>query len=165
MPSASKKHSTRWNTAAYGRLREARHRGTLRTATHRAQLSATSVSAHRRQKQIVPLRARNQAGRIALHALVQLTPALHHENTHRKVEYSHGVRLADHDPDTNLSNLRFADDILPIIGSRKHTTTMLDDLTKTTTAHGLQLHTTKKPKSSPQRHHSAEEATRWQFKE
>ena len=47
------------------------------------------------------------------------------------------------DPNTNLSNLRFADDILLISGSLKHTTTMADDLTTATTAHGLQLHPTK----------------------
>ena len=53
---------------------------------------------------------------------------------------NHGVRLAERDPNTNLSSLSFADDILPIIGSLKHTTTMLDDLTTATTANGLQLH-------------------------
>ena len=53
-----------------------------------------------------------------------------------------GVRLAEHDRDANLSNPRFADDILPISGSLKHTT-MLDDLTTATTAHGLQPHPTK----------------------
>ena len=57
--------------------------------------------------------------------------------------YDRGVRLAEHDPDTNLSNLRFADDILLIDGSLKHSTTMLDDLTTATTAYGHQLHTTK----------------------
>ena len=30
--------------------------------------------------------------------------------------YNHGVRLAEHDHDTNLPNLRFADDILLIGG-------------------------------------------------
>ena len=58
-------------------------------------------------------------------------------------EILHGVRLAEHDPDTNLSNLRFADDILLVGGSLKHTTTMLDDLTTAATAHGLPLHLTK----------------------
>ena len=146
-------------------FREARHRGTLRTATHRAQLSATSVSAHRRQKQIVPLRARNQAGRIALHALVQLTPALHHENTHRKVEYSHGVRLADHDPTRTSPTSDLQTTFFP---SSAHGSTQPPCWT---TLPKLRRHTAcnftpqKKPKSSPQRHHSAEEATRWQFKE
>ena len=46
-------------------------------------------------------------------------------------------------PDTNLSNLRFADDILLISGSLKHTTTMPDDLTTAATTHGLELHPTK----------------------
>ena len=56
---------------------------------------------------------------------------------------NHGVRLVEHDPDTNLSNLWFAEDILLISGSLKHTTTMLDDLTTATTARGLYLHSTK----------------------
>ena len=55
---------------------------------------------------------------------------------------NHGVRLAERDPNTDLSHLRFADDSLLISGSLKHTTTMLDDFI-TATAHGLQLHTTK----------------------
>ena len=38
---------------------------------------------------------------------------------------NHGVELAEHDPDTNLSNLRFADDILLISGSLKNVTNML----------------------------------------
>ena len=54
-----------------------------------------------------------------------------------------GVGLAERDPDTNLSNLRLADDMFFISGSLKHATTMLDDLTTATTAHGLQLHPTK----------------------
>ena len=53
-----------------------------------------------------------------------------------------GVKLVKHNPDTNL-NLRFEDDILLISGSLEHTTTMLDDLTTATTAHGLQLLSTK----------------------
>ena len=52
-----------------------------------------------------------------------------------------GVKLAEHDPDTNLSSLRFADDIILISDSLKYTTTMLDDLTATT-AHDLQPHST-----------------------
>ena len=43
------------------------------------------------------------------------------------------VKHAEHDPNTNLSNLRFAVDILLFSGSLKHATTMLDDLTTTTT--------------------------------
>ena len=62
------------------------------------------------------------------------------------------VRLAEDDTNTNLSNLRCADDSLFIGGSLEHTTTMLHDLTTAATA-------------SPIRHESAEEATRWQFKE
>ena len=48
-----------------------------------------------------------------------------------------GVKLVEHDPNTNLSNLRSADDILLISGSLKHTTTMRDNLTAAMTAHGL----------------------------
>ena len=44
-----------------------------------------------------------------------------------------GVRLAEHDRDANLSNLRFADDIILISGSLKHTTTLQDDFTDTPT--------------------------------
>ena len=47
---------------------------------------------------------------------------------------------------TNLSNLGFADDILLISGSLKHTTTMLDDFTTATTAHGFHRHSTKTKK-------------------
>ena len=56
---------------------------------------------------------------------------------------SHGVKLAEHDPDTNFSFLRFADDIVLISGSLKHTTSVLDEFTTATTAHGLQRHLTK----------------------
>ena len=56
---------------------------------------------------------------------------------------NYGVRLAEHDPSTNFANLRFADDILRISGSLKHTTTMLDNFTTATMAHGPQLHSTK----------------------
>ena len=56
---------------------------------------------------------------------------------------NHGVRFVEHDPSSNLSNLRFAGDMLLISGSPKHTTTKLDDLTTATTAHGLQLRATK----------------------
>ena len=75
-----------------------------------------------------------------------------------------GVRHAEHDPNTNLSNLRFADDILLNSGSLKHTTTVLDELTTATTARACNS-TPRKPKSSPIRHQSVEEAARWQFKE
>ena len=51
---------------------------------------------------------------------------------------NHGVRLDEHDRDSNLSNLRFADDIFLISSSLKHTTSMPDDPTTATTAHGLQ---------------------------
>ena len=50
---------------------------------------------------------------------------------------------AEHDPDATLSNLMFADDILLITGSLMHTATMQDDLTTSTTAYGLQFHSTK----------------------
>ena len=59
--------------------------------------------------------------------------------TGKRKRDNHGVRLAEHDPDTNLSNLIFADDIFLISGSLD-TITVLDDLTTATTAHGLQLH-------------------------
>ena len=60
--------------------------------------------------------------------------------------------VAEHDRDANFPNLRFADDINLFSGSLKHTTTMLDDLSTATKAHGLQLHPTKN-KPSPTRHH------------
>ena len=50
---------------------------------------------------------------------------------------------AAHDQHEPLPTSDFADDTLLISGSLKHTTTMLDDLTKATTAHGLQLHARK----------------------
>ena len=56
-----------------------------------------------------------------------------------------GVRLVEHDRDTNLSNLKFADDIL-------------DDLNTATTAHGLQPHPAK-PKPSPTRHPKTDKNT------
>ena len=46
------------------------------------------------------------------------------------------------EPDVNLCNLRFADHILLIGGSLKRTTTVPDDLTTATTAHGLQFNAT-----------------------
>ena len=69
------------------------------------------------------------------------------------------------DHNTNLSNLRFADDILFISGSLEHTTTMLRDLTIVTTAHGLQLHPTKNRIVSSPTSKRGKEATRWQFKD
>ena len=45
---------------------------------------------------------------------------------------NHGVRLAEQDHDANFSNLRFADDILLMSGSLKHTTTALHELTNYT---------------------------------
>ena len=117
------------------------HRGALNTVVCRTPRPATSNSTHRCQKQAVPLRAENQAGRPGQHALVQLIPAVHHGPTVRKVERdNHGVRHVEHNHDANLSNLRFADDILLISGSVDHTTTMPDDLTTASTAQGLQLH-------------------------
>ena len=59
-----------------------------------------------------------------------------------KVRDNHGVSIAEHDRDAYLPHLRFARDILLISGSLKHATTVLDDLTTATTAHGLQLHPT-----------------------
>ena len=53
---------------------------------------------------------------------------------------NHGVSLAEHDPDTTLSSLSFADDFLLISGSLKHTTTMLDDFTTATTARPATSH-------------------------
>ena len=55
----------------------------------------------------------------------------------------HGVRLVEHDPNTNLSDIRFAVDILVISDSLKHTTTIQDDFPTATTTHDLQLHFTK----------------------
>ena len=54
---------------------------------------------------------------------------------------NHRVRLVEHDRDANFSNPRFAEDILSITSSLKHTTTMLDDLITATTPH-VQLHFT-----------------------
>ena len=56
----------------------------------------------------------------------------------------HGVTLVENDSDATLSIFRFADDNLLISGSLKHTTTMLDDITTATTAHGLPRHSTKR---------------------
>ena len=97
----------------------------IHTITYKVLRPATSSSAHRRQKQILPPRARNQAGRSAHHALVQHTPAVHMKPlTGKWKRDNHGVKLAEHDPNTNLSSLGFADDILLISGSLQHTTTM-----------------------------------------
>ena len=71
----------------------------------------------------LPSQARNQT----IYIMKQLTGKCKRCN--------HGVKLGEHDPDTNLSNLRFADDILLLRGPLKHTPTMLDDLTTATTAH------------------------------
>ena len=100
----------------------------------------TSISAHRRQKQRPPSRARNQAWRPAQHALIQYSMKPIPGKCKR---YNHGVSFVEHDRDANLSNLRVADDIILISGSLKLTTTMQDDFTAVTTAHGLQLHSTK----------------------
>ena len=56
---------------------------------------------------------------------------------------NHGVRLAEHGCDTIFSFLRFADDIIHISRSPKHTTTMQDHLITAIPAHGLQLHPVK----------------------
>ena len=74
--------------------------------------------------------------RLTQHALVNSLSEIPHDN--RKVD--HGIRHGEHDTSTNLSNLRFADDILLISGSLKHTTNVLDDLTTATRAQGLELH-------------------------
>ena len=130
------------------------HRRALNTVVRRTPRPATSNSTHRCQKQAVPLRAENQAGRPGQHAPVQLIPAVHPGPTVRKVERdNHGVRHVEHNHDANLSNLRFADDILLISGSVDHTTTMPDDLTTASTAQGLQLH---EQKTSPTRHEKTE---------
>ena len=77
-----------------------RPRGAIHTLTHKALRLPTSNSTHRHQKQTLPPRTGNQAGRPALRAIVQLTLAVRH-----------------------LSNLGFTDDILLVTGSLKHTTT------------------------------------------
>ena len=53
---------------------------------------------------------------------------------------NHGVKLGEHDPDTNFSNLRFADHILLVSASLKHT------------LHTVCKYTPRKRKSSPTRH-------------
>ena len=45
-----------------GGLERTRRRGTIHTTTHKLPRLATSISAHRRQKQILPPRAMNQTG-------------------------------------------------------------------------------------------------------
>ena len=122
---------------------KARQQGTIHSATHKVR-PATSNSTHLRL-QTFP----------SLNAVVQIQQYIVESPTERWKRHNHGVKLAEHDLDTNLSNLEFADDILLISGSLKHTTAMLDDITTATMAHGLQLHP-RKP---------AEETTRWQFKE
>ena len=55
-----------------------------------------------------------------------------------------GARRIEHDLDANIFNLRFADDILLVSGSHKHTKTMWDDFITATITHGLQLPPTKR---------------------
>ena len=63
---------------------------------------------------------------------------------------NHGVRLLENDPDANLSNLRFAADILLISGSLKHTTTSFNGTQFATTIFKTKIiySTTSKPSNS-----------------
>ena len=106
-------------------------------------------------------RAGNHTGRPTQHALVNSLLQYLTRPLNRKVDQ--GIRLGEHDTSTNLSNLRFEDDILLISGSLKHTTTMPDDFTTATEAHGLDLHPRKR-KSSPTQHQNQEKVTRLKFK-
>ena len=140
------KHSIQWSTVEYGRPHGSK---ALRNHTY----SYSQISTARRsQTQTLPPRVENQAGTPTQHALVPVTPTTHHETTNKN-----GTQVTT---ESNLSSttlartspiFRFADDILLVSGSLKHTTTMLDKLIAATTAHGLQLHTRKR-KSSPTRH-------------
>ena len=60
--------------------------------------------------------------------------------TEQRNRSNNWVRLVDYHPDTNLSDPKFANDVLLVSGTLKHTTTKLNDLTTATTAHGLQQH-------------------------
>ena len=90
-----------------------------------------------------PPQVRNQAGRPAQYALVQLTSTVNHETTHRKVKQSQLRSQPCRARPRREPFLRFADDNLLLSSSFKYTTTMPDDLTTATPAHGLQLQHTK----------------------
>ena len=78
------------------------------------------------------------------------------QTTSEKVEQRHPRRLAEFDRDEKCPNFCLVDDILPISGSLKHTTTMLGDLTTAAMAHGLQLNptNTKKHLQHDIKHHT-----------
>ena len=94
----------------------------------------------------IPRQAVNQTGKLAQPVLVQLTLTIHEILFETRNRDNRGVRVAKHD------RLTLADAILLIIGPLKHTTSMPDDLTTATTAHGLQLYTTKTRIISDHRH-------------
>ena len=56
------------------------------TTVHETLRPATSISAHRRQRSILPPRARTHVGRPPQHAGIQLTSTTHHETKSRSVE-------------------------------------------------------------------------------
>ena len=142
-------HSTRWNTAAFGRLHGAlRHGGATQrvdvlegSRLARALQPATSNSAQDRRLKAHTSISTEEPSRgdpvstLLFNSLLQyiMKPPL----TGKWKRHNRGVKLAEHDPDANLSNLRFADDILLISGSLKRTIFLLDDLATATTAHGL----------------------------
>ena len=102
----------------------------------------SSKRAHRRQQQTIPTSSGALSGvthsahnALQQHIMIPLTEKWNTDNR--------GARRVEHDPSAKLSYLKFADDILLISGSLKHTTTMLDDLITATSAHGLQLQPTK----------------------
>ena len=154
-----KKPSTQWSTAACGGPR-----GNKASRNHTYSDSQSCTTSNERQRTLT-LKSKHFHFERGTEQSDQLSTLLFKSLMKPKKwkRCDHGVRLSEHDPNTILSNPNFEDDILLISGSLKDTTTMLDDFTTATTAHGLQLHPTK-TQIIPIRHQSAEEATRWQFK-
>ena len=132
--------------AAYGRLYGS-DPGAIHTYTHRGALRPTPCnSRHRRQKQTLPPRARNQAGRpdSARSRSTHLLQCIMKPLTEKWNRGNHGVRLVEHDRDPNSFQ--------PQVRGRhcshqrltwEHTTTVLDNHITATEAPGLQRHSTK----------------------
>ena len=113
-PSTSKKPPTQWNTAAYGRLRgstASRNHTYCYSQTNEHQCTLT-VKANMSISSEEPSRE-TRFSTLLFNSLLQyiMKPL-----TGKWKRCNHGVRLAEDDPDTNQSNLRFADDILLISG-------------------------------------------------
>ena len=118
------------------------------------------------EKQTLPPRARNQAKGPAQPTLVQLNPTIHPETTTRKEwkRCSHGVRPAENDP-IRTSPTSCLQKTLFSLAARWCTRPPCWTTSPQVRRHATCNFTPRKPTYFPARHHNAEEASRWRFKE